>query len=50
MQYFSVSFYSIAFIANLCKKRRILIYMTKTVPKRTSNDIFNMKKVDLDES
>ena len=33
-----------------CKKRRIPIYLTKTVLQRTSNAIFNMKKVDLDES
>ena len=33
-----------------CKKRRIPIYLTKTALKRTSNAIFNMKKVDLDES
>ena len=32
-----------------CKKQRIPIYITKTVL-RTSNAIFNMKKVDLDES
>ena len=32
------------------KKRRILIYLTKTVLKRTSNAIFSMKKVNLDES
>ena len=33
-----------------CKKQRILIYLTKTVLKTTSNAIFNMKRVDLDES
>ena len=33
-----------------CKKRRIPIYLTKTVLKRTSNAIFSMKKVDLHES
>ena len=33
-----------------CKKRRILIYLTKTVFKRTSNAIYNMKIVDVDES
>ena len=33
-----------------CKKRRIPMYLTKTVLKRTSKAIFNMKKVDLDES
>ena len=33
-----------------CKKRRIPIYLTKSVLKRTSNAIFNMKKVDADES
>ena len=33
-----------------CKKRRIPIYLKKTVLKRTSNIIFNTKKVDLDES
>ena len=33
-----------------CKKRRIPIYLTKTVLKRTSHTIFNMKVVDLDES
>ena len=32
------------------KKRRILIYLTKAVSKRTSNAIFSMKKVNLDES
>ena len=32
------------------KKPKIPIYFTKTVLKRTSNAIFNMKKVDLDES
>ena len=32
------------------KKRRILVYLTKTVLKRTSNATFSMKKVDLDES
>ena len=32
------------------KKQRIPIYLTKTVFKRTSNAIFSMKKVDLDES
>ena len=32
------------------KKRRIPIYLTKTALKRTSNAIFNMKIVDLDES
>ena len=32
------------------KKQRILIYLTKTVLKRTSNAIFSMKKVNLDES
>ena len=32
------------------KKRRILIYLTKIVLKRTSNAIFSMKKVNLDES
>ena len=32
------------------KKRRNQIYLTKTVLKRTSNSIFNMKKIDLDES
>ena len=32
------------------KKQRILIYLTKTVPNRTSNAIFNMKKDNLDES
>ena len=31
-----------------CKKRRIPIYLTKTILKRTSNDIFNMKMVDLE--
>ena len=31
-----------------CKKRRIPIYLTKTVLKRTSNDIFHMRKVDLE--
>ena len=33
-----------------CKKQTILIYLTKTALKRTSNAIFNMKIVDLDES
>ena len=32
------------------KKRRIPIYLTKTTLKRTSDVIFNMKIVDLDES
>ena len=32
------------------KKRRIPIYLTKTALKATSNAIFNMKKVDVDES
>ena len=32
-----------------CKKQRIPIYLTKTVLKRTSNAMFNMKKVDLDD-
>ena len=32
------------------KKQRILIYLTKTMLKRTSNVIFSMKKVNLDES
>ena len=32
------------------KKRRILIYLPKTVLKRTSKAIFSMKKVNLDES
>ena len=32
------------------KKRRILIYLTKTVLKRTSKAIFSIKKVNLDES
>ena len=31
------------------KKRRIPICLTKTVLKRTSNPIFNMKIVDLNE-
>ena len=33
-----------------CKKRRVSIYLTKTVLKRTSSCIFNMEKVDLEES
>ena len=33
-----------------CKKRRIPIYLAKSVLRRISNAIFNMKKVDLDES
>ena len=32
------------------KKRRILIYLPKTVLKRKSNVIFSMKKVNSDES
>ena len=32
------------------KKRRIIVYLTKTVLKTTSNSIFNMKNVDIDES
>ena len=32
------------------KKQWILIYLSKTILKRTSNAIFSMKKVDLDES
>ena len=32
------------------KKQRIPIYLTKTALKRTSNAMFNMKTVDLDES
>ena len=32
------------------KKTQFAIYLTKTILKRTSNIIFNMKKVDLDES
>ena len=32
------------------KKQRILIYLTKTVLERTSNTLFSMKKVKLDES
>ena len=32
------------------KKRRIPIYLTKTVLKRTSNAKFSMKKVDFEES
>ena len=31
-------------------KNSVPIHLTKTVLKRTSNTIFNMKKVDLDES
>ena len=33
-----------------CKKRRVPIYLTKTVLKRTLNAIFNIKKVDFDKS
>ena len=32
------------------KKQKISIYFTKFVLKRTSDVVFNMKKVDLDES
>ena len=32
------------------KKRKIPIYLTKTALKRTSNAIFNMKRINLDES
>ena len=32
------------------KKQKNSIYFTKSVLKRTSNVVFNMKKVDLDES
>ena len=32
------------------KKRKISIYLTKTILKTMSNAIFKMKKVDLDES
>ena len=33
-----------------CKKRKIPNFLTQTVLKTTSNAIFNMKKIDLDES
>ena len=33
-----------------CKKRRIPIYLIKSVLKRKSNAIFNIEKIDWDES
>ena len=33
----------------IARNKEFQIYLTKTVLKRTSNAIFNMKKVDLDE-
>ena len=33
-----------------CKKQKIPIYLTQTLLKRTSSAIFNIKKIDFDES
>ena len=40
----------ILIILTLQETKRVPIYMTKTVLSRTSNCIFNMEKVDLEES